>query len=114
MNQQLAQSRRAGQRALLIALRLNAPLLAPLGVALGGLAANVVSGLVLYRHSARSLNVRGAYLHVIGDALGSLGVAAAAIVMLSTGWFLADPLISVLIGLLILYSAWRLLRESLE
>src|SRR3990170_2466205 len=85
-----------------------------LGVALGGLAANVVSGLVLYRNSARSLNVRGAYFHVLGDALGSVGVIAAAVIMLSTGWFLADPLISVLIGLLILYSAWRLLRESLE
>jgi cobalt-zinc-cadmium efflux system protein len=85
-----------------------------LGVAVGGLVANVVSGLILYRYSAQSLNVRGAYFHVLGDALGSVGVIAAAIIMLSTGWFLADPLISVLIGLLILYSSWRLLRESVE
>ncbi len=85
-----------------------------LGVAVGGLAANVVSGLVLCRHSGQSLNVRGAYFHVLGDAAGSVGVIVAAIIMLSTGWFLADPLISVLIGLLILYSSWRLLRESVE
>ena len=85
-----------------------------LGVALGGLAANITSGLILYRHSADSLNVRGAYIHVLGDALGSTGVIVAAAVMLAAGWFVADPLISVLIGLLILYSSWRLLRESLE
>ena len=85
-----------------------------LGVALGGLAANITSGLILYRHSAQSLNVRGAYIHVLGDALGSTGVIVAASVMLAAGWFVADPLISVLIGLLILYSSWRLLRESLE
>jgi cobalt-zinc-cadmium efflux system protein len=85
-----------------------------LGVALGGLAANIASGFVLYRHSTASLNVKGAFFHVLGDALGSVGVVVAAIIMLSTGWFLADPLISVLIGLLILYSAERLLRESVD
>lgn len=85
-----------------------------LGVALGGLAANVASGFILYRHSGRSLNIKGAYFHVVGDALGSVGVVAAGIIMLATGWYLADPLISVIIGLLILYSSWRLLRESVE
>jgi len=85
-----------------------------LGVALGGLAANLASAFILSRYSAQSLNVRGAYFHVVGDALGSLGVIAAATLMLAAGWFVADPLISVLIGLLILYSSWRLLRESLE
>src|SRR3990172_6852672 len=49
-----------------------------LGVALGGLAANITSGLILYRHSAQSLNVRGAYIHVLGDALGSTGLIGAA------------------------------------
>jgi cobalt-zinc-cadmium efflux system protein len=82
-------------------------------VAAAGLGANMASGAVLYRHSGRSLNVRGAYLHVWGDALGSLGAVVAGIVMLATGWFLTDPIISVFIGGLILISSWRILRESL-
>ena len=84
-----------------------------LGVACLGLLANAACGLILHRHSAASLNVRGAYLHVLADALGSLGAVSAGIVMLATGWFLADPLISVLIGMLILVSSGRLLSESL-
>lgn len=84
-----------------------------LGVACLGLLANGACGLILRRHSAASLNVRGAYLHVLADALGSLGAVSAGIVMLATGWFLADPLISVLIGMLILVSSGRLLSESL-
>lgn len=82
-------------------------------VAAAGLGANMASGAILYRHAGRSLNVRGAYLHVWGDALGSVGAISAGIVMLTTGWFLADPIISVFIGGLILFSSWRLLRESL-
>jgi len=85
-----------------------------LGVACLGLLANGACGLILRRHSAASLNVRGAYLHVVADALGSLGAVSAGIVMLSTGWFLADPLVSVLIGTLILISSGRLLWESLH
>jgi cobalt-zinc-cadmium efflux system protein len=82
-------------------------------VATAGLSANMASGAILYRHSGRSLNVKGAYLHVWGDALGSVGAISAGIVMLTTGWFLADPIISVFIGGLILVSSWRILRESL-
>ncbi|MGQ9572309.1 MAG: cation diffusion facilitator family transporter [Dehalococcoidia bacterium] len=82
-------------------------------VAAAGLGANAASGAILYRHSGGSLNVRAAFLHVLGDAFGSVGVIAAGIVMLTTGWFVADPIISMLIGTLILVSAWRLLRESL-
>jgi len=82
-------------------------------VAAAGLAANVATGAILYRHTGRSLNVRGAYLHVWGDTLGSVGAISAGIVMLTTGWYLADPVVSVLIGGLILFSSWRLLRDSL-
>jgi cobalt-zinc-cadmium efflux system protein len=84
-----------------------------LAVATAGLSANLTSGAILYRHRGQSLNVRGAFLHVLGDALGSVGAISAGIVMLTTGWFLADPIISVLIAGLILVSSWRLLRESL-
>ncbi len=84
-----------------------------LAVAAAGLLANAASGLILYRHSERSLNVRGAYLHILGDLAGSVGAVAAGVVMLASGWFLADPLTGVFIGLLVLFSSVRLLRESL-
>ena len=61
-----------------------------------------------------SLNVRGAYLHVLGDALGSVGAVAAAAIIALTGWTLADPIVSILLSLLILVGAWRLLRESTD
>ncbi len=88
----------------------SAPMLA---VAASGLVANVVCAYFLGGHAGESLNVRGAFLHVIGDLLGSIGAIIAAIVMLATKWYYADPLISVLIGVLVLFSAYHLLRESL-
>ena len=84
-----------------------------LGIAVAGLGANVASALVLHSHQAMNLNVRAAFYHVLGDAAGSIGAIAAAVVMLATGWYLADPLISVLIGVLIVFAAGVLLRESL-
>lgn len=85
-------------------------------VAVAGLAANAASAWVLMRGGGheQNLNTRGAFLHVVGDMLGSLGAIAAALVMLATGWYLADPLLSAAIGLLILWSSWRLFRESVE
>ena len=83
-------------------------------IAVGGLLVNGVSAFILYPQQARSLNVRGAFYHVLGDLLGSVGAIAAGIVMLTTGWFLADPLAGVIIGLLIVVGAVRLLRESLS
>lgn len=88
----------------------SAPMLA---VAVIGLAANGAAGLILGGLSGTSLNVRSAFLHVLGDALGSVGVIAAGIVMLTTGWFLADPLISIGIGVLILIGGLRVTREAL-
>jgi len=87
-----------------------------LAVAVAGLAANLASAWVLMRgggHEA-NLNTRGAFLHVVGDALGSVGAIVAALVMLATGWYLADPILSAGIGVLILWSSWRLLRESVD
>lgn len=83
-------------------------------VALMGLGVNIAAGFLLYGSHHECLNIRGALLHVIGDALGSLGAIAAGLVMLFTGWYVADPLISLFIGLLILYTSWKLVRESVD
>lgn len=88
---------------------LSAPMLV---VASAGLLVNLGGALILSRKKGESLNVRGAFLHVLADALGSVGAIAAGGIMLATGWYLADPIVSVLIALLILFSSWRLLKES--
>jgi cation diffusion facilitator family transporter len=85
-----------------------------LGVAAVGLLVNMVSLAVLHRGRRESLNVRGAYLEVLADALGSVAVIVAAVVILTTGWTLADVVASVLIGFLVLPRAWHLLREALD
>lgn len=85
-----------------------------LGVAGVGLVANVIAVIVLHRGHQHSLNQRGAYLHVLNDLLGSVGVLIAGVLVLLTGWTAADPLISILIGGLVLVSAWRLVRESTD
>ncbi len=85
-----------------------------LAVALAGLAVNAVS-LFLLRHAQKaSLNVRGAYLEVMGDFLGSAAVVAAAVVITFTGWVQADAVASIAIGLLILPRTWGLLREAVD
>ncbi|MGH7559100.1 MAG: cation diffusion facilitator family transporter, partial [Gemmatimonadota bacterium] len=83
-----------------------------LGVAAGGLVVNVVGLWILHEGRGENLNVHGAWLHVLGDLLGSVGTIIAAILISTTGWNLADPIASVLIGLLILVSSWRLLKEA--
>lgn len=85
-------------------------------VAVAGLLANSASAWVLSRGGGHhhNLNTRGAFLHVISDLLGSAGAIVAALVMLASGWYLADPLLSAGIGLLVLWSAWRLLHESVD
>jgi cobalt-zinc-cadmium efflux system protein len=84
-----------------------------LSVAAVGLAANVGAIWLLRPVQSGSINVRAAFYHVLGDTLGSVGAIVAGAVMLATGWYLADPLASVLIGLVLVYGAGRLLRESL-
>ena len=92
--------------------RVNGPLL--LGVAAVGFVANLAAVVVLHRGHEHSLNQRGAYLHVLGDLLGSVGALIAGVIVLTSGWMMADPLISVLIGALVLVSAWRLVKESTD
>lgn len=84
------------------------------GVGALGLLANLAALRMLHAGHKHSLNVRGAYLHVAGDLLGSVGAMAAGAVILSTGWTLADPLISVGIAVLIVVSGAQLVRESVE
>jgi cobalt-zinc-cadmium efflux system protein len=83
-------------------------------IALVGIAVNLAAGAALYRSRAESLNVEAAFRHVLADLLGSFGVLAAAVVILATGWLRADPIASILIGLLVLASAWTILRDSTE
>jgi len=83
-------------------------------IAVLGLAANGLSAVALSRTKDESMNVRGAFLHVIADTLGSVGAISAGLVMYFTGWYQADPLISMMIGVLIFYSSWRLIRDSLN
>lgn len=79
-----------------------------------GLVANVVGLVILRGGSRESLNVRGAYLEVLGDMLGSAAVIVAALVIAATGWQRADPVASVLVALMILPRTWSLLREAVD
>ena len=80
-------------------------------VAIGGLAVNILSFLMLHG-AGDSLNLKGAALHVLGDLLGSVAAIIAAIVILLTGFMPVDPMLSVLVALLILRSAWKITRDS--
>ncbi len=83
-----------------------------LSVAALGLAVNVAGALILSRSGGESLNVQGALRHVLADVFGSVGAIAASLIIITTGWRYADPLVSAFIGALILASSWKLLRES--
>lgn len=87
---------------------------AMLAVAAVGLAVNLIGMYLLKAGAGESLNVKGAYLEVMSDLLGSLGVLAAGIVIWFTGWNWVDPVFSVLIGFFILPRTWKLLREAVD
>jgi len=95
-------------------LRAPSPVLGPmmLGVAVAGLAANFVAFLILNGGSKENLNMRSAWLHVLGDTLGFVVAIVAAGVIIATGWTPIDPILSVLVALLILRSAWQVARAS--
>jgi len=79
-----------------------------------GLVANMISLTLLMRGQKDSLNVRGAFLEVAADALGSLAVLISAAVIMTTGWQTADPIASLVIGLMIVPRTWKLLHETLD
>jgi cobalt-zinc-cadmium efflux system protein len=81
-------------------------------VAVFGLLVNIAAAVILHGGHRHNLNLRGAFLHVISDAVGSVGAIAAGVIMLTTGWYLADPLISIFISGLILFSSWSLVKDS--
>ena len=83
-----------------------------LAIAVGGLVVNLAGLALLAGGRAHDLNVRGAWLHVLSDALGSAGAIAAAALVLAFGWTWADPLASIAIAALIVRSSWALLREA--
>lgn len=83
-----------------------------LAIGATGLVVNLVAAAILWRSGGESLNVRAALMHVLADLLGSVGVVAAAAVILTTGWMPIDPILGIAIGLLVLLGAWRVLHES--
>jgi cobalt-zinc-cadmium efflux system protein len=83
-------------------------------VALIAVAMNTVISLALRRAAKDDLNIRSAYMHMLGDAISAAGVVVAGIVVALTGASIADPIVSVLIGLLILWSSWDILKESVS
>ncbi len=83
-------------------------------IAIGGLTVNAICAWLLHSTHGHSLNTRGAYLHVLGDLLGSVGTVTAAVIIGQTGWLLADPIASVAVTVLVIRSAWRLVRESVD
>lgn len=83
-------------------------------VAVIGLLVNIAGAVILQRSAGENLNMQGALRHILADLLGSVGVIVAALIILLTGWAYADPIISVVIGVLVLLSSWRLLRDSVN
>jgi cobalt-zinc-cadmium efflux system protein len=83
-------------------------------IAVLGLAANGLSAVLLYEGRDKSLNVRGAFLHVMADMLGSVAVIATALVILFTQWYQADPILSMVVGVLVFYGAYQLIRDSVN
>ena len=83
-------------------------------VASVGLSANLASAYVLFRTQAESLNVRGAFFHVLSDALGSVGAILASLAIMFFGWAAADAVISAAVALLILSSSWILIRDAVD
>lgn len=85
-----------------------------LTIAVVGLGVNLASMWLLHRGTEESLNLRGAYFEVLGDAMASLGVVASALIIQFTGWTLADPLMSGAIGLFILPRTWHLIKQAVQ
>jgi cobalt-zinc-cadmium efflux system protein len=87
------------------------PLMA--AVAAGGLVVNILGLLILHSSRSHSLNMRGAWLHLMTDALGSIAALGAGALVWAYGWNWADPVASILIGLLVIYSSWELVKQAI-
>jgi cobalt-zinc-cadmium efflux system protein len=85
-----------------------------LAIAVVGLVANLIGIWLLRKGSHSSLNIRGAFWHVLGDTVSSVGVIAAGVIIRLTGWVAADPIVAMVIGVVILWGAIRLVRDSVD
>jgi len=83
-------------------------------IATGGLLMNLIGLWILHGGREESLNIQGAWLHVLSDALGSVGAITAGLLVWLFGWYWADAAISMVIGLLVIYSSWNLLKEAVS
>jgi cobalt-zinc-cadmium efflux system protein len=83
-------------------------------IALFGLIANIVSAMILAKGKDVNVNIRGAFLHMVADALGSVGAIMAGIIIITTGWQPADTIASIVIGLLILWSSFGFLKQTIN
>jgi cobalt-zinc-cadmium efflux system protein len=83
-------------------------------IAFFGLVANGLVAAILSRSRNHSLNLKGAFLHVVADALGSVGAISAGLIMFFTGWYQADPIASIMIGVLVFYSSGKIVRDSVN
>ncbi|WP_139490636.1 cation diffusion facilitator family transporter [Brevibacillus dissolubilis] len=89
--------------------------LSMVGIAILGLLANIAAAYVLMRGDIKNnINMRSAFLHVLGDMLGSVGAIIAGLLMWKYQWYVADPIISIIVGVLVLVSAWRVTKESVN
>ncbi len=84
-----------------------------MAIACGGLVVNVLGLLILHSGRAENLNLQGAWLHLLTDALGSVAAIVAGLMIWARGWYWVDPVASILIGLLVIYSSWDLLKEAI-
>lgn len=83
-------------------------------IALGGLIVNLLGAWILMRSAKHNMNVKGALLHVVGDALGSVAAVVAAFLIWRFGWYVADPILSGVVALLVMRSAWGLITDSVD
>jgi len=83
-------------------------------VAATGLLANLATASLLFRSRNESLNLRGAFLHVLMDTIGSIGAILAGLLIWMRQWFMADAIVSIVVGTLVLYSSWKLVSESVD
>lgn len=83
-----------------------------MAVAVGGLIVNIIAFAILHGGSKEDLNLQGALWHVAGDLLGSVAAIGAAVIIMTTGWMAADPILSVLVALLVLFAGVRIARKS--
>ena len=83
-------------------------------IAFGGLIVNIIAARLLHGNHEHDLNMRGAWLHVMGDLLGSIAALTAGVLIWTMGWLWADPVTSILISLIIIFSSWRLISASVN